>query len=161
MPKNVSQLPSSRRSIIKGAAWSVPVVALATAAPAHAASGDPEPSEAVRWGANFAGSVRNDGKQVGYIGVNGINDDGEPGPVPAGFVMMLTPPEGVTITITRKAGILKVVEGADGTLTIYALEGSINPKLSYTITGPTGGSIIWSIAGPIDPLTASGATLVN
>ncbi|MFE6994439.1 hypothetical protein ACFVAE_00610 [Microbacterium sp. NPDC057659] len=39
MPKQKSAL--SRRTVLKGAAWSLPVIAVATAVPAHAASGEP------------------------------------------------------------------------------------------------------------------------
>lgn len=37
--------PVSRRTLAKGAAWSAPAIALAVAAPAHAASGQPEPCQ--------------------------------------------------------------------------------------------------------------------
>ncbi|MFC4137369.1 MULTISPECIES: hypothetical protein [unclassified Microbacterium] len=39
MPEQKSAL--SRRTVLKGAAWSLPVIAVATAVPAHAASGEP------------------------------------------------------------------------------------------------------------------------
>jgi hypothetical protein len=61
-----------RRTIAKGVAWTVPVVIVATAAPAAAASGGVTPS-AVRSGTNLVFTFVNDGSQPVKVVITSIS----------------------------------------------------------------------------------------
>lgn len=66
------ELRPNRRTVVRGAAWTVPVVAVAASAPAFAASGNPEPPPPV----DFANAVwckipgkSEGGESQGYVGI--------------------------------------------------------------------------------------------
>ncbi len=128
----------SRRTIVKGAAWSVPVIAAAVATPLAAASGD-------------AGDFQLDGT-CGALGLLGVGFD-----LTAGAVDL---PTGTTVTVTTSGianlGLLTATGGlADVTLlgatgnvitltaplpagTTLSLRTTISLGIGSTLTGTTG-----------------------
>lgn len=68
----------SRRTVMKGAAWSVPVVVVASAAPAMATASSPVRIELIGFGCKFSGqSFKDEGLVKGYVfGARLVNDSG-------------------------------------------------------------------------------------
>lgn len=54
----MAELTPSRRTLVRGAAWSVPVVAVAATAPAYAASTCADGAYQVRWGTDYVASTK-------------------------------------------------------------------------------------------------------
>jgi hypothetical protein len=54
----MAELAPSRRTLVRGAAWSVPVVAVAATAPAYATSACADGAYQVRWGTDYTASTK-------------------------------------------------------------------------------------------------------
>lgn len=111
----------SRRTVVTAAAWAVPVVAVAAAAPMAAAS--PVAASFSQIAVDNAPHNR-----WGYIRVAGRGVDGDEvvdAPLPMGTVILVTPgPPGRTLTIrpTNRTGIASISgPDANGTYTIIPL----------------------------------------
>ncbi len=123
----------SRRTVVAGAAWAVPVIAVASAAPMAAAASDPVPTGAEISAANFSGGLR--GARINLVdeNLNGV-------PYPS---------TGATITLTvtgsgTLAGLSNITGGSfsppitdltAGTYTIIATPGANNFNFRGTLSG--------------------------
>ncbi|MDP9982298.1 hypothetical protein J2W14_001686 [Pseudarthrobacter oxydans] len=119
-----------RRAVVKGAAWSVPVIAAAIAAPAAAASTPPS----AKLSGVYAGSLSpNNKKLTAPSGLDILNTSGVPG----------SDNVTVTVTITRTAGSPGVfiaslggVPPTSGTGTAYA-DNVLTAMFTILVTRPT------------------------
>lgn len=116
----------TRRTIVKGAAWSLPVVAVAVAAPMAAASGEtvsgpsPTPSGVCSPVGNFTITVARNGQPVGGASVTVT--------LPAGFSW----PDNTTAPKT-------FVAAGDGTVTITGVTGPSAPGTYNVVASVAGG----------------------
>ena len=101
----------SRRTVVKGAAWSIPVMAAAIAAPAAVATGGPN------WDAQVDGSCANDYELSALTALVGAGL--------VGVVQAALAPLGLTPNASR-------------TFTITALEGTIPAGTQFTLSYPAG-----------------------
>jgi hypothetical protein len=102
----------SRRTVVKGAAWSIPVMAAAVAAPAAVATGGPA------WDVQVTGVCAND---YDISALEAL----VPLPVTLGLGKAALAAAGIT-------------EGASRTFTITALEGTVPAGTQFTLSYPTG-----------------------
>ncbi|PQZ87708.1 hypothetical protein CQ018_17305 [Arthrobacter sp. MYb227] len=150
MFENISKGSTNRRTLVKGAAWSVPVVALAVAAPSAAASGEVETPVFYDWSVGGSASVGSGNNA--FFTVNGQSADGEDATVPAGFTIVITPPEGVTLKVNSYPGFINVQTHADGRITADVIaDFPGKPRINFMVTGPVG-AVITSVGyGPFAP----------
>lgn len=122
MTTTVTDVRPTRRSVTRAAAWSVPVIAVATAAPAYAASPcDPRKDQVLKWSAATTTVVRtpnNNGLVADF------DPDGASGPIPA-----LTLTMSATFVGNMAPGLEPGVQNANGD----------GQQLNYTITSNVGG----------------------
>lgn len=127
----------TRRTIVKGAAWTIPVIAVATATPAAAASGDPEPIEASYW---YTGATLNI-HSGGVVVFNAFTQDynGDPGLLPAGSTFAFTPRAGVVLDLVSvPAGIVALPDGNGGYLLTIQVSTLTGVQARVRVTGPAG-----------------------
>ncbi|MFT3888345.1 MAG: hypothetical protein QM713_09330 [Arachnia sp.] len=129
---------TSRRTVIKTAAWAAPVVAVAAAAPLAAASVEPPP--AVR--SQITIDQNTDAGQLALVRVTGRTTEGGvpvDGALPADTYFTLTPSAGATITIAPngQAGIANIAgPDANGVYTVYPTSGVVAATLFATLDQP-------------------------
>jgi len=133
MTDELGQKKISRRTVAKGAAWSVPVVAVAAAAPAHAASG-PTAGD-VMVSASCVGVNVLDLITLGYpqFTINAVNQG-----IDAGSTF--------TLSNDKVAGAgLKLLTGSDD-VTLTIIDGS-SATVKLTNAVPAGGSVTFEVGG--------------
>lgn len=135
MSENTSRISTTRRSLVKSAAWSVPVIALATAAPAYAAS-TVTPAPATFWGTGATASVTS-GNVTNYT-LEGTDSEGDPALLPIGARVTITPEAGVTLVLFDATGLTAVLN-PDGSITATILSADLtNVRLRFRPSGASG-----------------------
>ncbi|MHC9046895.1 hypothetical protein ACYX8G_20100 [Microbacterium saperdae] len=139
----------SRRTVVKGAAWSVPVVAAAVATPLAAAStGTPA---ATFWATGATVSVVSG--NVTNFTVEGSDADGNLALLPAGTSVMIVPEPGVTLQVVNATGIVTTTN-PDGSITAVITGSDItNIRIQFRPTGPSGSGYSITTNIDIDPFT--------
>ena len=149
--ENQSPSPSSgfsRRTLVKGAAWSVPVVAAAVATPLAAASVAPP---AAFWATGATVSVVS-GNATNYT-LEGSDADGELAVLPVGSSVTITPDAGVTLLFVSALGIV-ATSNPDGTITaVIAAADVTNVRIRFRPSGPSGSGYTITTNVPIAPFT--------
>ena len=148
MPDNPHTRDLSRRTLVKGAAWSVPVVAVAIATPLAAASATPA---ATFWATGATVSVVSG--NVTNFTVEGSDANGNLALLPAGTSVMIVPDPGVTLQIVNATGIV-VTMNPDGSITgVIAASDITNVRIQFRPTGPSGTGYAITTNIDIDPFT--------
>ncbi|WP_350351559.1 hypothetical protein ABS642_20530 [Microbacterium sp. A8/3-1] len=138
----------SRRALVKGAAWSVPVVAVAVATPLAAAS---VPPPAAFWATGATVSVVS-GNATNYT-LEGSDSEGELASLPVGSSVTITPDAGVTLAFVSSLGIT-VTSNPDGTITaVITAADTTNVRIRFRPTGPSGSGYTITTNVPIAPFT--------
>ncbi|WP_341944872.1 hypothetical protein [Microbacterium sp. LWH11-1.2] len=149
MQDNLSTRDLSRRTLVKSAAWSVPVVAVAVATPLAAASQTPPPATFWATGATVSvvsGNVTN-------FTVEGSDADGNLALLPAGTSVMIVPDPGVTLQVVNAIGIV-VTQNPDGSITgVITASDITNVRIQFRPTGPSGSGYSITTNIDIDPFT--------
>ncbi|OJU39502.1 MAG: hypothetical protein BGN97_05405 [Microbacterium sp. 69-10] len=144
--KNTNSI--SRRVVVKSAAWSVPVIAMATAVPFAAASEVPPP--ATFWFTGATVSVVS-GNTTKYT-LEGQDPNADPASLPNGSTIRIVPEAGVTITPVSVAGAVATVN-SDGSV-LYTIVGDdvTLVDVRFRPQGPSGSgySIITTVPN-VDP----------
>lgn len=139
----------SRRTLVKGAAWSVPVVAVAVATPLVAASTSTPPATFWATGATVSvvsGNVTN-------FTIEGSDSDGNLALLPAGTNVLIVPEPGVTLTLVNATGIV-VTPNPDGSMTgVITAEDVTNIRIQFRPVGPSGSGYSITTNIDIDPFT--------
>lgn len=141
-----------RRTVIKGAAWSVPVIAAAVATPLAAASG---PKEATSFGT--AGATVPGGSNA-YYAAYGVDDNGDDAKIPAGTTIQFTvsPANSVgTVTIAAATNGSATISGpVNGVYTIVPSAGTTRVRLKTSFPSGTAAQIV--ISGSLGSSSANG-----
>lgn len=149
MQENTRTDGLSRRTVVKGAAWSVPVVAAAVALPLAAAS-TPTPA-ATFWATGATVSVVSG--NVTNFTVEGSDADGNLALLPSGTSVMIVPEPGVTLQIVNATGIVTTTN-PDGSITAVITGSDItNIRIQFRPTGPSGSGYSITTNIDIDPFT--------
>lgn len=149
MPDNPNSRDLSRRTLVKGAAWSVPVVAVAVATPLAAAS--QTPPAATFWATGATVSVVSG--NVTNFTVEGSDADGNLALLPAGTSVMIVPDPGVTLQVVNAIGIV-VTANPDGSVTgVITASDITNVRIQFRPTGPSGSGYAITTNIDIDPFT--------
>lgn len=149
MQDNLSTRDLSRRTLVKGAAWSVPVVAVAVATPLAAAS--VTPPAATFWATGATVSVVSG--NVTNFTVEGSDADGNLALLPAGTSVMIVPDPGVTLQIVNAIGIVATMN-PDGSVTgVITASDITNVRIQFRPTGPSGSGYAITTNIDIDPFT--------
>ncbi|PVE95018.1 hypothetical protein [Microbacterium sp. TPD7012] len=149
MQDNLSTRDLSRRTLVKGAAWSVPVVAVAVATPLAAAS--QTPPAATFWATGATVSVVSG--NVTNFTVEGSDADGNLALLPAGTSVMIVPDPGVTLQVVNAIGIV-VTQNPDGSITgVITASDITNVRIQFRPTGPSGSGYSITTNIDIDPFT--------
>ncbi len=114
----------SRRTVVKGAAWSIPVMAAAVAAPAAVATGG------AAWDVQVAGNCEGDYDISVLTGIVG--------------------PLAVAAVETALETLLGLEAGASRTFTITALEGTVPAGTEFTLSYPDGLIDVGGLEGLIE-----------
>jgi hypothetical protein len=101
----------SRRTIVKGAAWSIPVMAAAVAAPAAVATGGPN------WDVTVTGSCLNDYQDSALAALI---------------------PGGLTQTVRAALALVGLTRPASRTFTITATDGTVPAGTTFSLSYPAG-----------------------
>lgn len=127
-----------RRTIVKGAAWSIPVIAAAVSMPLAAASTIPTPVATEFFTGVGSGYAAGDYAEVQVVGKAGRGN----GSIPAGTVISLSTPDDAEILVdpADQVGIRSVTRNPDGTYTIIPEPGVTT--VSLWVTRATSGSIV-------------------
>ena len=149
MPDNPNSRDLSRRTLVKGAAWSVPVVAVAVATPLAAAS--ETPPAATFWATGATVSVVSG--NVTNFTVEGSDANGNLALLPAGTSVMIVPDAGVTLQVVNAIGIV-VTTNPDGSITgVITASDITNVRIQFRPTGPSGSGYAITTNIDIDPFT--------
>lgn len=146
----------SRRSVMKAAAWSAPVIASVVAAPLAAASTSPPGPVATQVrigiGTGFAAGTWT---PITFTGRTTVGDLPTDAPLPAGLIILLTPSDGAAISVSAsgRVGFTQVTENENGSWTLIPTEGIV--QASAQITSTTPGTILVNVSGT---LVASGGS---
>jgi len=139
----------SRRTVIKGAAWSVPVVAAAVATPLAAAS--TTPPEATFWATGATVSVVSG--NVTNFTVEGSDANGDLALLPAGSSVTIIPDAGVTLALVSATGIVATAN-PDGSITAIITGADVtNVRIQIRPTGPSGSGYSITTNVDIEPFT--------
>lgn len=139
----------SRRTLVKGAAWSVPVVAVAVATPLAAASATPP--AATFWATGATVSVVSG--NVTNFTVEGSDADGNLALLPSGTSVTIVPDAGVTLAVVNAIGIV-VTTNPDGSITgIITANDITNIRIQFRPTGASGSGYAITTNIDIDPFT--------
>ena len=150
MQENPRAVGVSRRTVVKGAAWSVPVVAVAVATPLAAASGPAAPA-ATFWATGATVSVVS-GNVTNYT-VEGSDANGNLALLPAGTSVMIVPEPGVSLQVVNATGIVTTAN-PDGSITAIITGSDItNIRIQFRPTGPSGSGYSITTNIDIDPFT--------
>ncbi|MEV4669471.1 hypothetical protein [Microbacterium sp. LWO12-1.2] len=149
MQENHPVIGVSRRTVVKGAAWSVPVVAAAVAIPLAAAS-TPTPA-ATFWATGATVSVVSG--NVTNFTVEGSDADGNLALLPSGTSVLIVPEPGVTLQVVNATGIVTTTN-PDGSITAVITGSDItNIRIQFRPTGPSGSGYSITTNIDIDPFT--------
>jgi hypothetical protein len=145
---NTKTSGATRRTVLKGAAWTAPVIAAAIAVPLASAS---TPPPATRYGAS--GSTQNGGED-GYFSAYGIVQGGAHAVIPSGTTITFT------VDPTDAVGSVTVTNGSlsgpvDGVYTIVPTAGVTEVDVDAVF--PSGTSATIRISGPAGNTTAAGS----
>jgi hypothetical protein len=141
----------TRRTLVKGAAWSAPVIALAVAAPAAAASNALPPATFAYTG----GSLGVRSGNVAVFNLNGIDSEGAPAALPSGSAVTVSPSPGITFVVVSSSGAT-MVDNGDGSFTFVVTATDVSAVLiRVRPTGPVGDGIDFDTALSIEPFTES------
>lgn len=139
----------SRRSLVKGAAWSVPVIAAAAATPLATAS--VTPPAATFWATGATVSVVSG--NVTNFTVEGSDANGDLALLPAGSSVLIVPDPGVTLQVVNTIGIVATTN-ADGSITAVITASDVtNVRIQFRPTGPSGSGYAITTNVDIDPFT--------
>ena len=148
MQEHVDTRGVSRRTLVKGAAWSVPVVAVAVATPLAAASTTPA---ATFWATGATVSVVSG--NVTNFTVEGSDADGNLALLPAGTSVSIVPDPGVALQVVNAIGIV-VTTNPDGSITgIITANDITNVRIQFRPSGPSGSGYAITTNIDIDPFT--------
>jgi hypothetical protein len=140
----------SRRTVVKGAAWSVPVIAAAVATPLAAAS-TPTPAAATFWATGATVSVVSG--NVTNFTVEGSDADGNLALLPSGTSVLIVPDPGVTLQLVNATGIMTTTN-PDGSITAIITGSDVtNIRIQFRPTGPSGSGYSITTNIDIDPFT--------
>ncbi|MFJ2551566.1 hypothetical protein [Microbacterium sp. NPDC087591] len=140
----------SRRTVVKGAAWSVPVIAAAVATPLAAAS-TPTPAAATFWATGATVSVVSG--NVTNFTVEGSDADGNLALLPSGTSVLIVPDPGVTLQLVNATGIVTTTN-PDGSITAIITGSDVtNIRIQFRPTGPSGSGYSITTNIDIDPFT--------
>lgn len=152
---SAAERSSNRRTIIKGAAWTVPVIAAAVAAPAASASEGTTP-EPVFYDWSVGGSASVGSGNNAFFTVNGQDPDGQSAVLPGGFTFLIPAAAGVEYVINSSPGFINVVLEADGSITGMVIPDYNGvPRINFKVTGPVGTKIMMTATGPFEPFVDS------
>lgn len=144
----------ARRSIVKGAAWSLPVISLAIAAPAASASEAPPKPVFHDWSVGGSASVGSGNNA--FFTINGQALDGESASLPVGFTFTITPPPEVSLVVNSSPGFLDTTVNPDGSITGTVIPDYPGvPRINFKVTGPVGAVIVMVGNGPYEPYVDS------
>lgn len=149
--EKLTQTGMKRRTVIKGAAWSVPVIAAAVATPLAAASGEP-PKDATAYGT--AGSTKPGGSPA-FFDAYGQDDDGNDAKIPANTVITFSvSPETAAGTVALTTANATLTGPVNGVYTITPVTGTLRVRLKATF--PAGTSATIAITGPLGSSSSNG-----
>lgn len=142
-----------RRTLVKGAAWAAPVIAVAAATPAAAASTvEPEPSENATSVKVTTGSAINAGAWAqGVIEtIDTTTRPATPAIFPENTVITITAPEGATITIdpSDRVGVGTISGEGTSQVVITPVPGVTTVSYYYTISSP--GTATTEVTGDVN-----------
>jgi len=142
-----------RRTLVKGAAWAAPVIAVATATPLAAASTvEPEPSENATSVRVTTGSAITAGEwaQGEIQTIDTTTRPATPAVFPENTVITITAPEGATITLDTadRMGIGTIEGEGTSTVTITPVPGETTVSYYYTISIP--GTATTQVTGDVN-----------
>ena len=137
-----------RRTLLRAATWSVPVVAVSLGVPYAAAS---VVAPATFWGTGATVSVVS-GNVTNYT-LEGTDAGGNFAALPQGSTVLITPGPGVTLALIDATGITAILN-PDGTIlaTITATD-STQVRIRFRPTGPSGSTYQITTNVNIDPFT--------
>lgn len=139
----------SRRTLVTGAVWSVPVVAVAIATPLAAAS--VTPPAATFWATGATVSVVSG--NVTNFTVEGSDANGDLALLPAGTSVTIVPDDGVTLELISATGIVATAN-PDGSITAVIAGNDItNVRIQIRPTGPSGSGYAITTNVNIEPFT--------
>jgi hypothetical protein len=148
---NTPKIGFTRRSLVKGAAWSAPVIALAVATPAAAASTSLPPATFAYTG----GSLGVRSGNVAVFNLNGIDSEGESAALPNGSTVTVSPSPGITFVVVSYSGAT-MVDNGDGTFTFTVTSSDVSAVvIRVRPTGPVGDGIDFATSLSIEPFTES------
>ncbi len=139
---------TSRRTILAGAAWSVPAVAITVAAPIAVAS-TPVPL-ATTWSAEGPTGVLSG--DVAQFTLRGDDGDGNEAVLPDNSNVVITPDAGVTIVNTAITGGV-LTDNGDGSFTATVDSGATSLVVSFRVTGPSGANVSYVSTVALPPFT--------
>jgi hypothetical protein len=144
LSNEISESGVSRRTVVKVAAWSVPAVAVAVAAPSAAASVVPGPPVD-----GFVGTFGQNGQVRRGIDTRLVDEDFNAVPFPAGttFTVTITDVDNGSVTLGTITGatLLGTETGPDGE-TIYtfsAFEGGTNARVGLDVYGDVAVHVVY------------------
>lgn len=137
----------SRRTVVRGAAWSLPVIAVAVSAPLAAATTVLPP--ATDW--YTGGSTGIASGAVMVYTLTGQNSEGDQAEIPAGTSVKVTALNGVDLVLTGTPVGCTVTDNGDGTFTVTALPGVSQLEVRFRATGPIGDAAQFEATSPVSP----------
>ena len=155
---------TTRRTVLKGAAWSVPVIAAAVATPLAAATGSPDPNEELYFYITAA-EVIGQGVSSGEVRSNGVRispqDPANPKTVAAGTRFVVTvsyhgdDPDFSFLNAQYGVDWNKQQNPAWPIITVTANQIIFEHITAYPTTEPTAGSISWRLDPQVRPANGS------
>ncbi|MBF4457435.1 MULTISPECIES: hypothetical protein [unclassified Pseudoclavibacter] len=139
---------TSRRTLLAGAAWSVPAVAITVAAPIAVAS-TPAPL-ANTWYTGGSTSVVSG--NVARFTLTGDDGDGNDSVLPDNSTVVITPDAGVTIVNTAITGGV-LTDNGDGSFTATVDSGVTTLVANFRVTGPSGANVSYVSTVALPPFT--------
>lgn len=149
--QNTPKSGVTRRVLVKGAAWSVPVIAVAVATPVAAASTTLPPATFAYTGGSLGARSGN----VAVFNLNGIDSEGESAALPAGATVTVSPSPGITFTVVSYSGAT-MVDNADGTFTFTVTSSDVSAVvIRVRPVGPVGDGVDFATSLSIEPFAES------
>lgn len=140
-----SELPArgiSRRRVVAGMAWSVPVIAVASATPAFAASPPAPPNEAVLVFDNLSIWQAGNRQVTGTLGLRWQY------PAVAGTASITLTLSRVGHGVVETKTISGVVVSASDTQVTFTFDSKLNPNQSYNVVAVATGTLTtWQLSG--------------
>lgn len=143
---------ASRRTVVKTAAWAVPVVAVAASAPFAAASVEPEQASSIG-GTTTSPIVGN----VGRLEVFGIDPSGDDGFFPAGQTFLVSADFDFGAMVTSITGGT-ITQNTDNTWILTPNPGVVKVAIRFVST--EAGPYEVASRGPVDPIWNSNGNVL-